>query len=80
MKGGKYSSLTQVIFSLSIIDNIDNFPCLLNDSSPIDGIHIHQDYKCNHCDDMLIMSKIYMSNVVIQELDVVVGRYVSLRW
>ena len=67
MKKKEYSPFTQAISSLPIIDKTDDFPHHLNDSPPIDGIRIQQGYKCNHCDDMLTVNKIYMSKHIFNK-------------
>ena len=67
MKKKEYSPFTQAISSLPIIDKADDFPRPLNDSPPIDGIRIHQGYKCNHCDDMLTVNKPHMGTHIFNK-------------
>src|SRR6266513_1212005 len=67
MKRKEYLPLTQAVSSLPIIDKTDDFPRPLNDSPPIDDIHIHQGYKCNHCIDVLTVNKTHMSKHVFNK-------------
>ena len=67
MKAKQYLPLIQAVSSLSIIDKTDDFPGPANDSSPIGGVRIQKDYKCNHCDDMLTMNESYMSKHIFNK-------------
>jgi hypothetical protein len=60
MKKKEFSPLTQAISSLPIIHKTNDFPHPLNDSPPIEGVCIHQGYKCNHCNDMLTVNEAHM--------------------
>lgn len=67
LKMKEYSPLLLAVSSLPTIENSNDFPIPLHDSSPVDGLAISTGFKCNNCEEMSSVSKSHVSTHVFNK-------------